>query len=74
MNNSHHVVPAKNDGWNVKKSGSTKASIHTKTKAEAISKGRIISQNQGTEFVIHNKDGKISSKDSHGNDSFPPRG
>lgn len=72
--NSHHVVPAKKGGWNVKKSGSTKASIHTITKTDAISKGRAISKNQGTEFVIHNKDGKIASKDSHGNDSFPPRG
>lgn len=73
--NSHHVVPAKNGGWNVKKCGSSKASVHTTTKADAISKGRAISKNQGTEFVIHNKDGKIASKDSHGNDdSFPPRG
>ncbi len=25
------------------------------------------------EHVIHNKDGKISDKDSYGNDPFPPR-
>lgn len=70
----HHVVPAHNGGWNIKKSGTERISVHTSTKAEAIKKGRAISKNQGTEFVIHNKDGKIASKDSHGNDSFPPRG
>ena len=70
----HHVVPAHNGGWNVKKSGAERASVHTSTKAEAISKGRAISKNQGTELVIHNSDGKISSKDSHGNDPCPPRG
>ncbi len=72
--NSHHVVPAQNGGWNVKKSGATKSSVHTNTKAEAISKGRAISKHQGTELFIHNKNGKISEKDSHGNDNFPPRG
>lgn len=71
---SHHVVPAQNGGWNVKKSGAKKSSAHTNTKAEAISKGRAISKNQGTELFIHNKNGKISEKDSHGNDDFPPRG
>ena len=25
------------------------------------------------EHVIHNKDGKISDKDSYGNDPFPPK-
>ena len=72
--NSHHVVPASNGGWNVKKSGASRASVHTTTKAEAIAKGREISRKQGTELIIHNQDGKISSKDSHGNDPFPPRG
>jgi uncharacterized protein YdaT len=71
---SHHVVHDPDGGWNVKKGGSERASIHTDTKQQAIDKGREISQNQHTEFVIHNKDGKISEKDSHGNDPCPPRG
>jgi uncharacterized protein YdaT len=73
--NEHHVVPNKEDGgWDVKKAGSERASVHTDTKQQAINKGREISQNQHTEFVIHNKDGKISEKDSHGNDPYPPKG
>jgi hypothetical protein len=40
----------------------------------AIGRVRKISINQKSELVIHNRDGKISQKDSHGNDPFPPRG
>ncbi|WP_338587823.1 DUF2188 domain-containing protein [Paenibacillus sp. Y5S-9] len=29
---------------------------------------------QKTELIIHGKDGKIQSKDSHGNDPYPPKG
>lgn len=69
----HHVVPKKtNGGWDVKKNGAVKASVHADTKAEAVKKGREISKNQKTELVIHNKDGKISNSDSHGNDPCPP--
>ena len=71
---SHHVVPDPKGGWNVKKDGATRASIHASTKAEAVSRGREISKNQKSELVIHNKDGKISAKDSHGNDPYPPKG
>lgn len=73
-NDSHHVVPNSKGGWDVKRSGSSKASVHTETKKEAVEIGRNISINQETEFVIHGKDGKIQQKDSHGNDSFPPKG
>lgn len=71
---THRVIHNSNGGWDVKKDGAQKASIHTNTKQEAIDKGREISKNQGTEFVIHNMDGKIASRDSHGNDPYPPKG
>lgn len=70
---SHHVVPNPDGGWDVRKSGSKRASAHTETKAEAVSIGRPISRNQGTEFVIHGKDGKIQRADSHGKDPCPPK-
>ena len=69
----HHVVPNPDGGWDVKRSGADRASLHAETKREAIDKGREISRNQGTEFIIHNKDGRISNPDSHGNDPNPPR-
>lgn len=71
---THHVVPNPNGGWDVKKGGSEKASNHFDKKSDAVEKGREISQNQGSEFYVHGKDGKIQSKDSHGNDPNPPQG
>lgn len=73
MAKQHHVVPNKNGGWDIKKSGNERASAHTNTKQDAINKGRVISLNQGTEFVIHGKNGQIQQKDSHGKDPFPPK-
>lgn len=72
--NTHHVTPNKGGGWDVQRGGSQKASHNFNTKAEATSKAREISRNQGTELKIHNMDGRISQSDSHGNDPCPPRG
>ncbi len=74
MGKNQHVTPAKGGGWNVKGAGNSKATKHTTTKSEAIKVARTISKNQGSELVIHGRDGKIQSKDSHGKDPFPPRG
>jgi len=72
---SHHVVPSKGKGgWDVKRGGANRASGHFDTKKDAVDAGRKISQNQGTELRIHNKEGKISQSDSHGNDPCPPKG
>ena len=70
---THHIVHNPNGGWDVKKGGSERASYHTDNKQDAIDVGRKISQNQKTEFIIHNKDGKIAQSDSHGNDPCPPK-
>lgn len=72
---SHHVVPnSDKGGWDVKKGGAERASLHTNNKQDAIDRAREISQNQGTELFVHNKNGQIASRDSHGNDPFPPKG
>ncbi len=71
---THHVVPNPKGGWDVKRGGADKATLHTSNKKDAIDAGRKISQNQKTEFIIHNKNGRISQSDSHGNDPNPPQG
>ena len=71
---SHHVVPAPNGGWNIKKEGADRSSKHCDTQQDAIDKGREISRNQHTELYIHGRDGRIREKDSHGRDPYPPRG
>jgi hypothetical protein len=71
---THHVVPNPKGGWDIKKGGSDRSSGHYDTKKQAIDKAREISRNQKTELKIHNKNGKISQSDSHGNDPHPPKG
>lgn len=72
---THHVVPnSSRGGWDVKKGGGDRASSHHDTKKDAVDRARDISRNAGTELRIHNKDGKISQSDSHGNDPYPPKG
>jgi uncharacterized protein YdaT len=71
---SHHVVPnSERGGWDVKRDHAERASLHTDNKQDAIDRGREISRNQGTELFIHNRDGQIGSRDSHGNDPCPPK-
>lgn len=75
MRKTTHVVPnADRGGWDVKQGGGQRASGHFDTKQDAVDRARDISKNQGSELVIHNRDGKISQKDSHGKDPYPPKG
>lgn len=71
---THHVVPAPSGGCDVKRGGGQRATSHHDTKREAVSAGRQVSRNQGTELRIHNLDGRIADSDSHGRDPNPPRG
>lgn len=70
---THHVVPDPKGGWNVKKGGAERSSGHFDNKKDATDRGREISRNQGSELIIHNRDGKISNSDSHGGDPCPPK-
>lgn len=68
-----HVVPDKSKGWRVKREGQDKPlSTHDK-KDQAVSAGKDQAKKDKTELTIHNRDGKISDKDSYGNDPHPPK-
>lgn len=69
-----HVVPNSGGGWDVKRGGASRSSGHFETKQDAVDRGRQISRNAGSEFKIHNKDGRIAQSDSHGKDPHPPKG
>ena len=73
MGRNQHVVPHQ-DGWAVRGARSQRATSVHRTQAEAIDAGRQIARNQGSELLIHGRNGRIRERDSHGNDSFPPRG
>ena len=68
-----HVVKHEG-GWAAKKEGGKRASAVAPTQGEAIDARRKIAQREGTELVIHGRDGKIREKDSHGRDPHPPKG
>ena len=59
--------------WAVKGEGNTKVTKITKTQKEAIDIAREIAKNQKSELIIQNTEGKIRSKDSYGNDPYPPK-
>lgn len=73
---SRHVVANPDGGWDVKKPGSSRASVHTSTQQEAVTRARDIVRNEGGgEVRIHGRDGKIRDSDTiaPGNDSNPPQ-
>lgn len=70
---THHVVPDKDGGWNVKKGGSQRASKHFDKKTDAEKWATEVAKNQNSELVIHKKDGTIQNPNSHGNDPHPPK-
>lgn len=74
MGKNQHVTPHPGGGWQVKGEHNIRATVRTSTQREAINIARMISQNQGSELVIHRPNGQIREKDSHGSDPYPPKG
>ena len=70
---NQHVVPH-TDGWAVRGAGSQRASSVHDTQQQAIDAARSVSRNQGSELLIHGRNGRIRARDSHGNDPHPPKG
>ncbi len=67
-----HVVP-KDNQWSVKKEGNQRATSTHSRKEDAINRGRQEAEKEGSELVIHKKDGTIQDKESHGHDPNPPK-
>lgn len=72
MGKNQHVVPS-GGKWAVKGEHNRRATKVTETKNEALEVAREIARRQGSDVVIHGRDGKFQDKDSYGNDPFPPR-
>ena len=74
MGKNQHVTPHSNGGWQVKGAGNQRATVRTKTQAEA----RVIARDKAirnkSELVVHGADGRIREKNSYGNDPYPPKG
>lgn len=72
-NKQIHTVHRPN-GWGNIKAGASKVSKIYATKPPAQAAGRKTAINQKAEHIIHNTDGKIGSRNSYGNDPYPPKG
>lgn len=73
MGKTQHVVP-QNGKWAVKSEGNGKASSVFDKQADAINHARDKARSDGSELVIHGRDGRIREKNSYGRDAFPPKG
>ena len=74
MKRSNHVVPAKEKGWAVKKSGDVEISKSFDRKEDAVKYGRKLSRRESTELYIHKRDGRVQDRNSYGKDPFPQKG
>ena len=72
MPNQHVVRHPK--GWAVKAAGGKRSSSVHPTQAQAVDRATQTARSQGTELIVHGRDGRIREKNSYGNDPFPPRG
>lgn len=73
MGKNQHVVPH-GDGWAIRGEGNDRVTEVHPTQRETIDRGREIARNQRSELFIHDRDGRIRARDSHGKDPFPPKG
>ena len=72
MGKNQWVSPS-NGQWKVQGAGNLKATKLFNNKSDAIAFGKSIAKNQRSELIIQKSNGRIQSKDSYGNDPFPPK-
>ena len=69
----NQYVVKRPDGWAVYGAGNSWDTVHTNTQKEAIERAHEIATKQGSEVVVHGRDGQIREKNSYGNDPNPPK-
>jgi len=73
ISKNQHVVPREN-GWAVKRAGSTRDTKVFQTQFDAKKFATDIAKNNKSEVFIHSESGRIRERNSFGNDSHPPKG
>ena len=67
-------VVCKDGRFSIKEEGRGGMLIDPTSQRDAIAIGRRLAKEKRSELIIQGKNGRIRAKDSHGFDSFPPRG
>ena len=73
MGKTQWVSPRPGGKWGVHGEGNSKDTKVFDNKNDAIKSAVGIAKNKHSEVIVQNRDGRISSKDSYGNDPCPPR-
>ena len=60
-----HVI-RRNEGWVVRKEGTSRATSVHQTQRDAIDAAREIARTWHTELIIHRRDGRIRDRDNYG--------
>lgn len=66
-----HVL-SREDGWAVVREGNDRATSVHPTQAEATKAGREIARENGTEFLLHARDGRVRDRSDYGGVPAPP--
>ena len=75
LRNSRVSVEPRPDGrWAVQTDGTQRADSMHATKAAAVQRGRELAESKKAELVVKDETGRISEKDSQGNDPRNIRG
>ena len=72
--NIHTTYDSSKHTWKTLVEGQSKPIKTARTKKRAMKNSVVEAKRRSVEHIIHNRDGKISEKDSYGNDPFPPKG
>lgn len=70
---NQHVVSHER-GWAVRGAGNGRVSSVHAAQQEAISAAREAAVRQGSEMLIHGKNGRIRERNTYGKDPYPPKG
>ena len=62
------VKPRAEGGWSVQREGTSRSAGNFPTQKEAIDRGKELARKARSELIVLNKEGRIRSKDSYGND------
>lgn len=73
MSKNQYVV-RNGDKWGVRGEGNERLTLSFDTQREAITHGRDIARNQGSELRIQGRNAQFREAWSYGNDPFPPKG
>lgn len=70
---NQHVVP-RDGSWAVRGADASRDTRRFETQREAIEAARSIARNQGSELLVHGRDGRVRERRSYGGDPHPPPG